>query len=137
MLPAVFLTAFGLGLAFVPLTVTILHGVPEGEAGVASALFNTAQQIGAALGVAVFGSIANAAAEGSGPAAQAGDALAHGYSVAFLAGAVMLAVAALVVAIAVNARRPQQTGPDQPDATAPTSPREEAATLSQPTVGVQ
>jgi EmrB/QacA subfamily drug resistance transporter len=132
-LPAVFLTAFGLGLAFVPLTVTILHGVPEGEAGVASALFNTAQQIGAALGVAVFGSIANAAAEGSGPAAQAGDALAHGYSVAFLAGAVMLAVAALVVAIAVNARRPQQTGPDQPDATAPTSPREEAATLSQPT----
>jgi EmrB/QacA subfamily drug resistance transporter len=153
-LPAVFLTAFGLGLAFVPLTVTILQGVPGGETGVASALFNTSQQIGAALGVAVFGSIANAATDVQMPAAaealtrgvatddpglaaQASEALAHGYTVALLAAAVMLVVAALVVATAVDARRPQQIDTEQPDATAPTTAREEAATLSQPTARVQ
>jgi hypothetical protein len=57
--------------------------------------------------------------------------------VALLAAAVMLVVAALVVATAVDARRPQQTDTDQPDATAPTTAREEAATLSQPTARVR
>jgi hypothetical protein len=41
------------------------------------------------------------------------------------------------VATAVDARRPQQIDTEQPDATAPTTAREEAATLSQPTARVQ
>jgi EmrB/QacA subfamily drug resistance transporter len=123
-MPAVFLTAFGLGLAFVPLTLSIVRGVPDSETGVASALFNASQQIGAALGVAVFGSIASAAADTKLPGAQerladgltsndgdlvvqASQALTHGYTTALLVGAGMLVVAAIITSIAVNAPSPR------------------------------
>ena len=46
-----FLTSAGLGLAFVPMTLTVVHGVHEREVGVALAVMNTAQQLGAALGL--------------------------------------------------------------------------------------
>jgi predicted MFS family arabinose efflux permease len=46
-----FLTCAGLGLAFVPMTLTVVHGVHEREVGVALAVMNTAQQLGAALGL--------------------------------------------------------------------------------------
>jgi len=121
-LPGVFLTSFGLGLAFVPLTLTIVHGVEDGEVGVASALLNAAQQIGAALGVAVFGSVATAATSDRFPgaaraleqglasddrrlAATAGGALAHGYTTALLLAATLLLVAALIAAVTINTKR--------------------------------
>jgi EmrB/QacA subfamily drug resistance transporter len=54
LVPAMFVTAMGLGMAFVPLTVTSVSGVDHLDTGVASALLNTAQQIGGALGLAVL-----------------------------------------------------------------------------------
>ena len=83
-----------------------------------------AQQIGAALGLAVLTTISISAANGrlpgaaavlqeglagndAGVVATAGEALTHGYTTAFLAGAGMLLVAAVVVIAAVNTRRTQ------------------------------
>jgi predicted MFS family arabinose efflux permease len=124
-LPALFLTAFGLGLAFVPLTLTAVHRVAEDRAGVASALVNMAQQIGAALGLAVLTTVSTTAAGAqlpdatrvlqqgladadTGVIARAGEALAHGYTSGFLAGAVLLLTAAVLVALAVTTRGTQR-----------------------------
>ena len=54
-MPALFLTSFGLGMTAVTMTLTAVHGVAEDRAGVASALVNMAQQIGAALGLVPSG----------------------------------------------------------------------------------
>jgi hypothetical protein len=87
-------------------------------------LLNTAQQIGAALGVAVLATVSTSAANGRlpeaastlqeglvagdrGAVAAASEALSHGYTTGFLAGAVMLVVAAVVALVAVNTRRTQ------------------------------
>jgi EmrB/QacA subfamily drug resistance transporter len=119
-LPGLFLTYFGLGMGFMPLTLTAVHRVGADLAGVAAAMLNTAQQIGAALGVAVLGTISNLAANSrlSGAAriltergtdsaigARAGEAVTHGYATAFLPGAGMLVIAALIVGMTVTTRR--------------------------------
>jgi EmrB/QacA subfamily drug resistance transporter len=81
------LAAVGLGFAFVPQTIAAMSGVHDHEAGLASGLINTSQQVGGALGLAVLSSIAfstigNLAAQGNvGPAA-----LTEGYADAFLVG---------------------------------------------------
>jgi EmrB/QacA subfamily drug resistance transporter len=120
-MPALFVTSFGLGLSFVPMTLTAVHNVAEDGAGVASALVNMAQQIGAALGLAVFTTVSLSAADGRlpdagkvlrdglmtndpGVVAGAGEALTHGYTTAFLAGSEMLLAAAVIVIVAVNTR---------------------------------
>ena len=123
-MPALFLTSFGLGMAAVTMTLTAVHGVAEDRAGVASALVNMAQQIGAALGLAVFTTISISASnqwlpgaatvlqeglagQDAGGVVRAGEALTHGYTAAFLAGAGMLLGAAVVVTAAINTRRTQ------------------------------
>jgi predicted MFS family arabinose efflux permease len=125
-MPALFLTSFGLGLAFVPLTLTAVHRVAEDRAGVASALVNMAQQIGAALGLAVLTTVSTAAADeklpdaarvlqqgladaDTGAVASASEALAHGYTTGFLAGAGLLVIAAVLVGVAVSTRGTQRT----------------------------
>ncbi len=52
------LLAIGMGSTFVPLTLTVMSRVPRGEAGLASALLNTGQQIGGSLGLAVLVTVA-------------------------------------------------------------------------------
>jgi EmrB/QacA subfamily drug resistance transporter len=99
------LAAFGLGFAFVPVTIAAVSGISPDDSGLASGLINTSQQIGGALGLAVLATIANtrtedliAAAHGN-PAALPG-ALTDGFNVAFLAGAgfaVLGIIAALVM----------------------------------------
>jgi EmrB/QacA subfamily drug resistance transporter len=123
-LPALFLTYFGLGMGFMPMTLLAVHGVAAEQSGVASAILNTAQQIGAALGVAVLSTVATVASDRRLPdaatalhqALTGGDAgavnaaraaLTHGYTTGFLAGAALLVVAAAIVAVAVNTRRTQ------------------------------
>ena len=66
-----------------------------------------AQQIGAALGLALFTTIAVSAAGAQNAAAETGEALARGYTTAFLAGTVLLVVAAAIATLTVSAR-PQQ-----------------------------
>jgi EmrB/QacA subfamily drug resistance transporter len=121
-----FIASAGLGLAFFPMTLTVVHGVDDRETGVASAVMNTAQQVGAAIGLAVLTTVATTTAADRLPnaatelnAAAAGDdadlvalaayALSHGYATAFIAQAALLAVAALVVAVMVTTRTRQHT----------------------------
>jgi EmrB/QacA subfamily drug resistance transporter len=52
-------SAFGLGLAFVPMTVAAVAGVEGHESGLASGLINTSQQVGGALGLAILAAIAD------------------------------------------------------------------------------
>jgi EmrB/QacA subfamily drug resistance transporter len=78
------LFGFGLALAFIPVSIAALAGVGSQDAGLASGLLNTSQQVGGAIGVAVASSIAVSRANhllhaGSSPAA----ALTHGYALAF------------------------------------------------------
>jgi EmrB/QacA subfamily drug resistance transporter len=98
LLPALLIFGAGGGLCLPALASLGMSGTTPGEAGLASGLFNTTQQIGAALGVAVLSTLA-AAQTGrlhSGGAA----ALAAGYRLAFAAGA-GLGGAAIVVAVTV------------------------------------
>jgi EmrB/QacA subfamily drug resistance transporter len=91
------LAAAGLGLVFVSDTIAAVSGVPDREAGLASGLINTSQQIGGALGLAVLSTIANSVT-GS---AQTPAALTDGFQSAFLGGAgiAILGLAATLVLI--------------------------------------
>jgi EmrB/QacA subfamily drug resistance transporter len=90
LLPGFLLIAVGIGFAFVPISIAALAGVQAAEAGLASGLINTSQQIGGALGIAALSSIAtsrtsNAVSNGSSQAA----ALVSGFHGAFVAGAII------------------------------------------------
>ncbi len=78
------LAALGLGFAFVPLTIASVAGVSSGEAGLASGLINTSQQVGGALGLGILAAIANAALP-KGSAPTPAD-LTAGFHDAFLVG---------------------------------------------------
>ncbi len=61
LLPFILLLAFGMGLIFVPLTLTAVSGVANEDSGVGSAVLNTVQQIGGAIGLALLGTISASA----------------------------------------------------------------------------
>ncbi len=64
LLPGIMLASIGMGLTFVPVTLIATSGIPHGDAGLASGLFNTSQQIGGALGLAVLSTIATSKTTG-------------------------------------------------------------------------
>jgi EmrB/QacA subfamily drug resistance transporter len=99
------LAAVGLGLAFVSMTVGAVSGVEPHEAGLASGLINTSQQIGGALGLAILATVANSriddlAASGS----PQNVALTEGFQNAFLVGAGMAVVGAILAIVLVSSR---------------------------------
>ncbi len=95
--PAVMVTSIGMGLTFVPVTLLATTNVPHEDAGLASGLFNTSQQIAGALGLAVLSTIAASRTSSRIDAGAAKDsATLSGYHLAFFVGA-MLMVAAIVV----------------------------------------
>lgn len=101
LLPGFLLAGTGLGLAFVPVTIGAVSGVRPDEAGVASGLITTTQQVGGALGVAVLSTIAISVSttylRTHGHSASAvPSSLTHGFSVAFWFGALMAALGAVV-----------------------------------------
>ena len=101
LLPALLIFGAGGGLTLPALASLGMSGATESDAGLASGLFNTTQQIGAALGVAALSALA--AAHTSGPRATSTvstAALAAGYRLAFATGT-GLAVAAIIVAAVV------------------------------------
>jgi len=77
------LAAIGLGLAFVTSTIAAVSGVADHEAGLASGLINTSQQVGGALGLAVLSTVANSVTGSS----LAPGPLTDGFQAAFLGGA--------------------------------------------------
>jgi EmrB/QacA subfamily drug resistance transporter len=92
LLPALVLTALGLGAVFVPLTLIATTGLHNDDQGLASGIFNTSQQIGGALGLAILSSLAvSATANATGVSHQ--EALVTGFHVAFAGGAVFVVVA--------------------------------------------
>ena len=114
--PAELIISFGMGVVFGPMSNTALVGVGDHDAGVASALINTTQQIGGSLGTALLNTIftsavaayltAHATSPSQIPALQ-GEAVVHGYTVAFWVSAAVIAVAALLALVLVRASREQ------------------------------
>ena len=101
-LPAMILTSLGMGAVFMPITLVATTGLDNDDQGLASGLFNTSQQIGGALGLAVLSTIAagrTAAAGGAGNPA----ALVHGFHYAFAGGAVIVAAALVVMLVRLRA----------------------------------
>ena len=106
-LPQELLMSIGLGLAFPAFSSTALINVRDEDSGVASALVNTSQQVGGSLGTALLNTIAATATASYLVAHGRSSALAgtvHGFSLAFLAGAAMLVLAAVASAVFVTAR---------------------------------
>jgi MFS family permease len=110
LLPGFLLIAFGLGFSLVPISIAALAGVTPGEAGLASGLINTAQQIGGALGVAALSTIATSRTNDAlaGGSARP-DALVAGFHSA-LAVAAVVAGLGIVVALMLNRRDPAERG---------------------------
>jgi hypothetical protein len=106
--------SLGLGLAFPALSSTALTNVRERDSGVASAMVNTTQQVGASLGAALLNTIAATATvrylASHGPR-LAPQAVVHGFTVAFAVGAAIVAAGAIVSAILVNAKASDLSNP--------------------------
>jgi EmrB/QacA subfamily drug resistance transporter len=103
LLPGFLLIGVGLGFAFVPVSIAALAGVTGKDAGLASGLINTSQQIGGALGLAILTTIAttrteNLLAEGK----PQPEALTEGFSIAFWAGVGFAAISLLATLLALK-----------------------------------
>jgi hypothetical protein len=110
------LIAFGMGHVFVPLSSTALLGVPNHDAGAASALVNTMQQVGGSLGVAFLNTIATSTTA-TYAAAHGGltpTAIVHGFTSAFGVSVGLLAAAFIVVVALVRTRSRDGGGPRLP-----------------------
>ena len=119
-LPAEIVLGLGLGLTFVPLANVALVGVPDHDAGAASATLNATQQVGGSLGTALLNTIYTTAITGwvtvhgvvpyppdngqprFGPSPQG---LVHGYVTAFAWGAGLLVGSALIILFLLNVRK--------------------------------
>jgi EmrB/QacA subfamily drug resistance transporter len=111
LLPALIPLSIGMGLVFVPITLLATGGVRNEDAGLASGLFNTSQQVGGALGLAILSTLAvnhtSSIVQGLGSAPSHEAVLAAtvaGYHVAFIAAAVMLGSAAVLLAVLLRRR---------------------------------
>jgi EmrB/QacA subfamily drug resistance transporter len=130
-MPFIVLMSFGMGLTFVPLTLTAVHHLRSQDSGIGSGVLNTMQQVGGALGLAVLGTVATqvindrtdefasasqAAASAPGAPQPSADQLeamqqivghqifADGATTAFLVGAVMMLGASIVVWLFLNVK---------------------------------
>src|SRR5262249_7851411 len=97
--------SIGMGLVFVPITLLGTGGVKDDDAGLASGLFNTAQQVGGSLGLAILSTLAaSRTSHVLHGATSHASALVSGYQVAFAAAAVMLGAGGLILATALRKR---------------------------------
>jgi MFS family permease len=109
LLPGLMIMAFGMGLTFVPITLIATTNVGAEDAGLASGLLNTAQQLGGAIGLAVLSTLAanttanTLSALGHVPTAAEGvSALVSGFHVAFIVGAGLMLAAAVILGATVR-----------------------------------
>jgi EmrB/QacA subfamily drug resistance transporter len=111
LLPGLLLMSFGIGNVFVPITLIATTNVAPQDAGLASGLFNTSQQIGGALGLAVLSTLAadkttSALGKlGHAPSpAERATALTEGFHVAFTGAAILLLAGLVVLLVLVRPR---------------------------------
>ena len=131
LLPFIVLMAFGMGMTFVPLTLTAVHHLRDEDTGIGSGVLNTMQQVGGALGLSLLATIAtqtmdDLAAKLSKAAEAAGlaggpipDAITHqvftaGASDAFLLGSGLMLVASAVTWIFLNVKH-EELATDGPE----------------------
>jgi MFS family permease len=103
LLPGFLLVALGMALCFVPISIAALAGVRQAEAGLASGLINTSQQVGGAVGIALLSTIAisrteNEVAGGAAPA----QALTSGFQYAFWVGAAIAVVGVIAALVLIR-----------------------------------
>lgn len=114
--PSELLISLGMGHVFVSLSSTALLGVPNEDAGVASALVNTMQQVGGSVGIALMNTIATTATTHyitSHDGQPSPDAVVHGFTTAFTVGAIIMAAAAVMVFLLIRPQRAAGTIPVQ------------------------
>ena len=100
------LAAVGLGFSFVPVTIAAVTGTKPHEAGLASGLINTSQQVGGALGLAILATVANSRTQSLFHAGvhSTSIALTKGFDRAFLVGAGFAIVGAILAAVLISSR---------------------------------
>jgi EmrB/QacA subfamily drug resistance transporter len=138
--PAELIISFGMGVTFGPMSNTALVGVADHDAGVASALINTTQQIGGSLGTALLNTIFTSAvasylvahrhditSAAQLPALKA-VATVHSYTVAFWVSAALIAAASLIAFILIKAGPTEVAAAASPDATSDAAPATSDAT---------
>jgi hypothetical protein len=103
--------ALGMGATFVSLTLVATTNVDDADAGLASGIFNTSQQVGGALGLAILSTLANertanilADLTGRPTEAQMESALVEGFQLAFFVAAGLLALGAILLALLLRKR---------------------------------
>jgi EmrB/QacA subfamily drug resistance transporter len=105
LLPGTLIMSFGLGAVFVGVTTAANAGVPADQAGLAAALLNASQQLGGALGLAIFSAIATARTNHLlSVHAPVPQALTSGFHRALLASSIFLLVAAVLALRSSNTR---------------------------------
>ncbi len=115
LLPGFLLIGVGLGFSFVPVSIAALAGVPAYEAGLASGLINTNQQIGGALGVAVLSSVATTV---TGPVNFAAltpqnlSDLTHGYAVGLGVAAGFTLIGLITILVMLRGKELKNAGQD-------------------------
>jgi predicted MFS family arabinose efflux permease len=120
LLPGLIAMSIGMGLTFVPVTLIATTNVEAEDAGLASGLFNTSQQVGGALGLAILSTLAadrtTSVLSGLGHAPAPSDqavALVEGFQVAFAAGGILIAAGAVIMALAVRRRDVASINPEE------------------------
>jgi EmrB/QacA subfamily drug resistance transporter len=114
LLPGFLLIGIGIGFSFVPISIAALAGVQPAEAGLASGLINTSQQIGGALGIAALSTIATSQTDdalASGSALP--SALVDGFSAAFLAGVVIAGLGIVAALTLIRRDELEEPVPEQ------------------------
>ena len=105
LLPGLVITSLGLGAMFVAVLTAANAGVAAGESGLAAALLNASQQVGGALGLAIFTAIATSrTGDLLASHAPAGEALTSGFQRALLASSIFFLAAAFVAVRITNTR---------------------------------
>ena len=103
LLPGFLLIAVGLAFCFVPISIAALAGVNRSEAGIASGLINTSQQIGGAVGIALLSTVAITRTENevaSGTAVP--EAMTSGFQLAFWVGAAIAIVGVIASLVLIR-----------------------------------
>ena len=103
------IAAVGLGFAFVPMTIAAVSGVSAEDAGLASGMINTSQQVGGALGLAILAAVSTATTNDAfATGAQQATALTEGFQDAFLVGTGFALLGALLAATLISSRHSRE-----------------------------